>query len=149
MVLDDLSTWPAEVIQFLTEHHDILLAWEQKRAGQTPEIAASGREYDRAMDELRRLLDPHPLLGFHCTRLTEPEIEHILSAGMQTLDVAVLRHRIQVLHNAGLVDLPIADRLWAENLAQDDIRAGRIRFCFFPPRFAGQSGIERFFRYWR
>ncbi len=34
------------------------------------------------------------------------------------------------------------------NQANDANRAGTIWFCFFPPRIAGQWGIERFFKSW-
>jgi hypothetical protein len=142
MILEDLSTWLARVVEFLTEYQDLFLAWDQQRAGQKQDVRVSGPDYDRALERLRRILDPHPIRGFHCTRLRELEIKHILSAGMQTPEVAVLRHRVQALHEASLINQEVADRLHAENLAHENVRTGRIWFCFFPPRLAGQSGIS-------
>jgi hypothetical protein len=47
-----------------------------------------------------------------------------------------------------LIDSHTAEYLLNKNQANDDNRAGMIWFCFFPPRIAGQRGIERFFRSW-
>jgi hypothetical protein len=148
MIIDDVSTWPAEVIEFLEKRHDLFLGWEQSRAGQPAIATVSGRAYDRAISDLRALLCPHALRGYHCTRLTVAEIDRVISTGMQLPNADMLGHRIQALYDAGLIDRRIADRLRRENLAGDTNRAGKIWFCFFAPRLAGRSGIERFFRYW-
>jgi hypothetical protein len=148
MIIDDLLTWPAEVTEFLEKHHDLFLGWEKSRAGQPTIATVSGRAYDRAISDLRALLRPHALRGYHCTRLTEAEIDQVISTGTQLPNAAMLHHRIQALNEAGLIDRQIVDRLQRENLAGDANRAGKIWFCFFPPRLGGQSGIERFFRHW-
>jgi len=148
MILNDLSTWPTEVVTFLGANHDLFLAWEQRLIGQQPIIPLSGPDYDRAIMKLRQLLNPHALRGFHCTRLTEAEIERVGSTGMQPPNATILGRRIQALLQTGSIEQPIAERLLAENLANEDSRAGKIWFCFFPPERGGQSGIDRFFRHW-
>jgi hypothetical protein len=148
VIIDDLATWPADVIEFLEKHHDLFLGWEQRGAGQSAIVTVSGRAYDRAISDLRALLRPHALRGYHCTRLTEAEIDRVISTGMQLPDAEMLHHRIQALNDVGLINRQIVDRLQKENLAGDANRAGKIWFCFFPPRLGGQSGIERFFRHW-
>lgn len=52
------------------------------------------------------------------------------------------------MKDAGIIESKIADRLCTENLGTEQFRVGRIWFCFFPPLRGGQSGIERFFRFW-
>jgi hypothetical protein len=148
VIFDDLSTWPPEVIEFLENHHDRFLGREQSLIGQTPIIPWSPEAYDRALLGLRSLLNPYTLRGYHCTRLTETEIEHVISTGMQPPNSTILQGRIQALEDAGLIERRVADRLRAENLAHQKNRAGKIWFCFFPPQLGGQSGIERFFRFW-
>jgi hypothetical protein len=67
---------------------------------------------------------------------------------MQPPNADLLRHRIQALYDGGLNQSPDRRPVAKENLAGDANRAGKIWFCFFPPRLGGQSGIERFFRHW-
>ena len=153
MVLNDESTWPPEVIRYLDTHQDLFSSWELRKQGdseplshqQTVQIA---RAYDDAVEGLREVLMPFTLHGYHCTRLTDAEIEHILSQGMQPPSQAVLADRIDRLRSAKLIDTQIAERLKRENQANENNRAGMIWFCFFSPHVAGQSGIERFFRSW-
>ncbi len=47
-----------------------------------------------------------------------------------------------------MIKSEIAEQLIEKNQAHKDNRKGMIWFCFFDPRIAGQSGIERFFRSW-
>ena len=91
---------------------------------------------------------PHTLHGFHCTRLTESEIAHILVNGMRPPDRAFLCERIDQLRATGVIDPDTANRLKEQNQAHERNRAGMIWFCFFPPRIAGQGGMGRFFRFW-
>jgi hypothetical protein len=67
---------------------------------------------------------------------------------MQLPNLELLENRISQLQSDGLISEATAMRLKTENQANDYNRKNRIWFCFFPPRFAGQSGIERFFRRW-
>jgi hypothetical protein len=155
MDLNDVATWPAPVLDYLERHCDLFEAWE-KREGDSSVLTAYkiplAREialaYDHALLELRTLLNPHTAHGYHCTRLTESEIDHIASDGMQLPNGNTLKARIQAVQDAGLIELHVAERLRGENQAGERNRAEKIWFCFFAPHIAGQSGIERFFRSW-
>lgn len=67
---------------------------------------------------------------------------------MQLPNLAMLQRRIAALVNAGVMPAAFAQRLLAENQADERNRAGMIWFCFFPPRIAGEDGIGRLFRSW-
>jgi hypothetical protein len=72
----------------------------------------------------------------------------ILSQGMTPQNGMLLTKRIDALVQSGLISRAMRDRLCGHNQANDDNRAGKIWFCFYAPRIAGRSGIERFFRSW-
>jgi hypothetical protein len=154
MILNDQATWPNEILRYLRRHHDLFLTWElrrtdENRAPMNPELAhIMASQFDRAIYGLRELLRPYSLLGYHCTRLTDGEIDHIHSNGMQPPSAKMLSRRIQKLCDAGLLESAIADRLRQENQADENYRRGLIWFCFFPPHLAGQFGIERLLRSW-
>jgi hypothetical protein len=152
MRLNEETTWPSDVLDYLEQHRNLFLAWELKGAGATssPEAAReAARKYDTAVYGLRAVLSRHALEGgYHCTRLTKSEIHHIMSNGLQLPNRAMLLARIQAIQDARLIEPYVAERLRSRNQADEPNRAGMIWFCFFPPHLAGQGGIERFFRHW-
>ncbi len=142
---NDERTWPADVLSYLEQNHDLFLDWET-RTGSSGSVTPG--QYDNALHGLRAVLNNHELHGYHCTRLTAPEIRHIISSGMQLPNAALLRSRIQALQLDGLINVSVAERLMAKNQADEANRANRIWFCFFAPRLAGQSGIDCLLGLW-
>jgi hypothetical protein len=67
---------------------------------------------------------------------------------MQLPSADMLNQRIDAVLKEGLLTVPIADRLKADNQADEEGRAGIICFCFFSLNLVYQSSIERFFRHW-
>jgi hypothetical protein len=159
MVLDDESTWPRDVVRFIDRRRDLFDDWEGPTAeARIRDISPgdhsngprfSARQYDEAVLALRRILQPYTLQsGYHCTRLTDAEIDTILRNGMALQNAASLRRRVQALQGAGLIDADSAAEFEKSNSADDANRAGMIWFCFFPPRIAGESGIGSLLRNW-
>ena len=104
--------------------------------------------YDQAIYDVVKHLRPYSILGWHCTRLTDSEIEKMLTSGIQMPDAVTLHRRIDECVSAKQLPLDIATMLKAKNQAHDAYRAGIFWFCFFPPKLAGEAGISRFFRHW-
>ncbi len=154
--LNCIEAWSASLLDVLNHHHDVLYEWEETRARPpgTPTASdlsrsiAAARAYDRAIYAVCDALRSFAVRGWHCTRLTDWEVEAIIADGLALPDAAMLARRIDRLVDDGTLAPGTAARLKAENQADDDNRAGTVWFCFFPPRLAGQRGIERFFRHW-
>ncbi|HEU5375813.1 MAG TPA: hypothetical protein VFV38_10270 [Ktedonobacteraceae bacterium] len=142
--LTDFSTWPPEIISHLDKYHSLYLDWESGIH------QSSGFEYDSAIEELKELVrfSGYAMRGYHCTRLTEAEMQAILANGMSLPNLTMLRKRIADVAAAEMLEGSIVQRLMSDNQANDANRVGIIWFCFFPPRNAGQWGIESFFRSW-
>lgn len=140
--LEAPQSWPDELMGYLNQHRGLFWEWESGTGKVT------GQSYDRVILGLSDVIQRYSIIGWHCTRLTLSEIEKILSDGMVLPNAHMLARRIDDLLNAGLVTDSIARRLKGTNQAHEEYRAGMVWFCFFPPRFAGESGIERFFRHW-
>jgi hypothetical protein len=142
MEVNDENTWAHDVVAYLERHRDLFVAWEEGHEQVAP------HDYDRAILGLREVLNPYELHGYHCTRLMEQEINFILENGMQLPNGNVLRERIMAAHHAGLFDAEVARRLIQRNNADDENRANKIWFCFFPPHIAGESGIKSLLGLW-
>lgn len=159
MRLDDESTWPAEIVQFLDQTSELFDDWEGPTSEARVRMRRPGshsdgprfpaKSYDQAIYGLERLLRKHTLeSGYHCTRLTDAEIEVIRRNGMQLQNASSLRARIQACADGGLIDRCVAADFSTTNGANDSNRIGMIWFCFFAPHLAGEAGVEGFFRYW-
>ena len=147
IILEDEETWPVQVIDHCTNHHDFYLKWEQGNINE-----ASCHKYDNLIDDLDDILrvvrTDYILPGYHCTRLTDYEIQFILDNGMQLPNKDILNERINFIEKVGLINSQISEKLKSNNQADDENRAGKLWFCFFPPYYAEQWGIERFFISW-
>lgn len=144
--LERPDTWPESLATYLAKHHDALLGWEQGDRPGGPHISAA--RYDQIVYGLRAVLQPYSIVGLHCTKLTEEEIQHILANGMQLPDGKMLARRIGQLVANGDLDDALAAKLLATNQADEKSRAGMVWFCFFRPGIAGESGIGSLFRLW-
>ena len=140
--LDRPATWPKAVCAFLEERHELFLRWETKQGG------VSAQMFDGAIVGLANVLQPHEMVGWHCTRLTDQEIEQISRNGMRLPDGAMLARRIDAVVVAGCLAPDVARLLKFRNQADEENRAGTVWFCFYPPGRAGEHGIGRFFRHW-
>jgi hypothetical protein len=136
------ETWPAALISVLECNHDVLLDWESG-THRYPVPA-----FDRAITEVGVALKSYSIQGWHCTRLTDAEVAAILSDGAHLPNREILNQRIDTLVAAGLLSPDVAERLRARNHADHGSRAGKLWFCFYTPKLAGEHGIRRFFRHW-
>ena len=169
--LDRPPSWPAELLAYLDEHHDLFLEWETRRqdqvyaqlqrppprqrygepatAAQVPDRAKIlGQVFDKAIYGLRDILPAYEILGWHCTRLTDAETDEILRDGMGLPNVEMLARRIDALEKANVIEPDIARRLKSENQAGAENRAVMVWFCFSPPGNVDEYGIGLFFRHW-
>ena len=140
--LDSPTSWPAELRTYLDEHYDLFLAWETKLG------KFSGKAFDKAIYGLRDILQAYEILGWHCTRLTDAEVDEILRDGMDLPNAEMLTRRIDALLKTNVIEPNVARRLKSENHAGEEHRAGMVWFCFSPPGNVDEDGIGRFFRHW-
>ena len=140
--LEQPAAWPAALQTYLQTQHDLFLGRETGTGRVAP------ASYDKAICGLMDVLQPYAIRGWHCTRLTDAEINEIQRNGMQLPNAAMLTRRIEALVVAGQLDCHSAQQLIAKNQADEANRANMLSFCFYPPGRAGESGIGRFFRYW-
>jgi hypothetical protein len=104
-------------------------------------------DYHHVVRRCRPFFHSETLEGWHCTRLTDEEVEGIKTTGMNPLSSSLVQNKVNLLLKHELIDRETADSVLMDNLGEEEFRQ-MTWFCFFEPRHAGQSGIERFFRYW-
>jgi hypothetical protein len=123
--LEDPSSWPIDLVIYLERHLDLFVGWENGAQGKGTSV--SPQKFDRAICGLCDVLKSHSLIGWHCTRLTDDEIEAITAYGMRPPDAQMLGARIDALAKAGVIAADIAEKLCAKNQANETNRAGLSR----------------------
>ena len=139
--IEDETSWPTELVSFFDANNDIFYSRETSKG-------YDYRMHDIAILNLEEILNNYLLHGYHCTRLTEREINRILKTGMSLPSLVTLNNRIQELVEDGIITEDIANRLKSTNQADEESRANMIWFCFYLPHIASEWGIRRFFRSW-
>ncbi|MFM0085015.1 hypothetical protein P0D72_40120 [Paraburkholderia sediminicola] len=132
------GAWPAPLVSLLDSLHELFLNGEI-----APRKVSPGK-YDRAIVAVADSLTPYSITGWHCTRLTDDEIEQILESDMELPEGTMLRRRVDAIVTSGQLPRDVGERLAAANQADESNRSGRLWFIFFPPRRAGEGGIGRF-----
>lgn len=134
------ETWPKPLADFFKVHRQLFLDWGIGNV--------SSQRYDCALYALGDILCGYAIRGWHCTRLTDAEIEAIRIGGMQLPDENMLARRIDTLVDSGCITPAVAAALKSKNLAHEENRADMVWFCFYPPSRTDEGGIGNFFRYW-
>ncbi|WP_374618602.1 hypothetical protein [Devosia sp.] len=137
--LDRPEDWPADLVDVLETCHDAL---------RSREVGPLSDRFDAAIYAIVDALEPYSIVGWHCTRLAEHEIEDIRSRGMALLDVDLVSRRVDAAIQHRLISVEHGKRLKTANQAGERYRAGMLWFCFFPPAIAGEGGIGDLLRYW-
>lgn len=118
------ALWPESLLAFLAAPHELFLDWA------TGPKRFSATAYDRAIYQLMELLQPYSLRAWHCTRLTDREIDAILNDGMQLPDETILHARIDALVSECAISSEVAALFKGRNQADEKYRKDRIWWCF-------------------
>ena len=109
---------------------------------------ASQLSIDNQVRVVGRALEGHTIKGWHCTRLTDTEVDAIRERGLHPPSGETLRRRLEEVAETGLIAKEARDRLLVENSANDGNRTGKIWFCFDRPCKRDEGAIGRFFSHW-
>ena len=103
---------------------------------------------DNKVPIIQAALKKFTITGWHCTRLTDKEVEQIRTQGLQPPSAEALEKRLREIAAEGILSEEVREQLLAENCAKEANRAGKIWFCFYEPYNTDEDGIGRFFSYW-
>ena len=162
--LDDESTWPVELQSFLRERLDMLRAYEQHERDVIDRKLAGDRTMSYAHPPTRttrhvsmcfwrqtRGLMELSLLGYHCTRLHDDEIESIYGGGLRPLSAELARDRVQRRVEAKDLSTEVVQRVLAKSRTKErdgERRTGMLWFLFTAESLRNEGGLELFFRLW-
>jgi hypothetical protein len=158
--LDDVDTWPADfraialdAKQLAIDFHTIRNQTMRRRwdgdLTADREVNPHGGAYATLLSKLERLLTPHRLVVYHCTRLTPTEADEIRAQGIRLLSQELVHQRL----NGALTDghISAVDHASLKNdrgsIARIEQTKGRWWGC--PVRsILKDRGVSPFFRTW-
>ena len=100
------------------------------------------------LDECDAIMREVALIGYHCTRLHDGEIQHIPSEGMRPCSPALTEARISRAIAAGVLDPGIADQLRAAAVAHQPDRSEKTFFIFTAGVLPHESDVWHLLRFW-
>lgn len=160
ILIDDEATWPATLVETLEAALPDLRRFEEVRREHDARIKVDVmfrlsspanpflRTKERAICACAAALEGSDIVGFHCTRLHSNDLVSIQTIGLQPLNPALLRSRIDYLVSSGAMSPAVAARLKENNDSRESSRAGEISFIFTRALLRDESGVGRLFRSW-
>jgi hypothetical protein len=157
-ILDDEATWPNEPKRILEQGLSTLRAfWEEDRRIERLQQGdvllriyqpqnPHQQKKDEIYDTLGRALTDLYIVGWHCTRLCDDEIELLLS-GMYPLSPATFTARLERRVRAGDISAEVAQRLANEHDVNNPHRQ-MLWFIFSRNSLQDAGGVQRLFTFW-
>jgi len=157
---DDESTWPIELVEFLTARrerlteflridHEIDLAAETDIALRIDRPENPHEDmWDDTLNETQRLIADRKLVGYHCTRLTDDERASIMTEGFHTLSPGLIEQRVRAQVASGNLSAGLAQSILATHQGAAQGRTGMLWFLFHRGTLADKSGVVRLFQSW-
>jgi hypothetical protein len=161
---DEEGSWPSGLLALLKDGLDVLRGYEVERdridrlcegdiiARCRPPANPYAADRSIVLSEVQHLVRDVGLIGYHCTRLHDDEIEVIRGNGLRPLSPELVTERIRRRVDAGDLPRDIADRLLAGHLAVDrpngGRRAGMTWFVFTAGPLREERGVGSLLGYW-
>lgn len=163
--LDDIETWPRACVDLLERHLDTVVKYAAFDRGRYAdhELGVSLNELSvrpnpfeaqrtALFDELVAMLRTEKFIAYHCTRLTESEMEAMICNGLACLTGAHLRERLARRADAGDITAEdmerLLDRARARMTEWPEGRAGKIWAVPSPRPLADPDELGNPLIYW-
>ncbi len=161
IILDDLGTWPTQVINLLELNLKIIQFYliEQKEIDDkcctddlnfrlNPPDNSWIKEWEDLTEKLKIIIQDCLFCGFHCTRLVESEINDIQSNGLKVLCPDFTKKRIEKRLKDNLMTLETAQEIINKNESSKSNRIGQVCFSHCLSTLNQELAVYRFFRSW-
>ncbi|MES2653394.1 MAG: hypothetical protein V4663_16770 [Bacteroidota bacterium] len=139
------NSWPDDVLEFLADNFDLFLQYELHLKNERNNYHYA--DHSRSKNQLREILNNHKIIGFHCTRLLQAEIDCIRLYGLTLQNNQNMFKRIRMLKIMGEFNSAEIESL-AGISYYNKFRSPKLHFCFSQLKNEGEQGIGNFFKYW-
>ena len=149
---DDFRTWPVALLNYLDQNVELALNLNSVsliyKAPKLLKFPEQFIPYLPLIEEVERIIEDCTIQCFHCTRITDVEIEDILSNGLQLPTRQFLNKKIGALQfTESSTKQDMMNFIGAEE-KRHELDDPCIYFCISPKLLCDASATHRFFRNW-
>lgn len=160
IIIDIIETWPQEIINIFEENLDNLksyLDFEDEIDNKMDEDITIRYQrpqnpyntiWECVMSEVEEILKKETFIGFHCSRLTNYEIDNIEEIGLKPLNEEFLESKLKMLYNHNLISENDLFYFNKNNSAHKKNRKDRVCMFFASKTLTNEGGLFRLFRSW-
>jgi hypothetical protein len=160
ILLDDLQSWPAKSLCLLNKMEQRLIEFydEEKRIDKLLQENQELRIYEPSncyqsvlqtcIEDITHHIKGMNIIGFHCTRLTQIDIDDILKNGLIPLSASSTIQRLFRLFQAKLISRTSYEAILNKNESSHVYRAGNVCVFHCLDTLKDASGLYRLFRSW-
>lgn len=164
--IEDMDTWPKEFLKLATSNKKLILSYHKalKKIDNACEEDVMKRfllpkniylnEYEKLLAELNAILIDYNLIGYHCTKLTELEINDIKYNGLKVLSSDLITKRFCLAERQGFISSEDASNFLKSTELESvlnhkqGVREGTLWFCSNRSTLREPGMVQSFFEFW-
>jgi len=160
IILDKINSWPDEVLEqiknnesslkgfFIEEHRIDKLAREDTSVRYNRPQNIHQEKWMSTIDKIEEILKNYSIVGIHCTKLLEPEINEIQQNGLKPLSKEFANQRVEKIYKEGLISKELRNKLINKEELVADNRKGKIFVFHCLSTLRDEWGLNRLFGFW-
>jgi hypothetical protein len=160
IIFDRKDTWPQEVLDLLDsnkvsiqgffreEHRIDALARKDMHIRYNRPQNIFKETFDNTIAIIEEALKKYSIVGIHCTKLLDEEINNIKQNGLNPLNKTFANQRIEYVYNQDLISETLRNELINKKELDANNRRGMIWVFHCLSTLKFESGLNRLFGYW-
>ena len=164
---DDVGSWPSDFLNVVAENRNLFIRHhkEEKLIDRLAESDVAFRierpenrhknEYKKILSRLSAILQGHKVMGYHCTRLTDSEIQCIKESGLKVLTDNLIAVRLNDALTEGVLPREAYEHISNSDTLKKSVsdqgqgrRKGMIWFVASKETLKQSGSVYRFFKFW-
>lgn len=160
IIFDNIDSWPKEMLDLIRENEKSLKGFfeEEHRIERLAREDVALRynrpeniyreKWDLIINEIETVLKQHSIIGIHCTKLLDWEIEDVEKKGLRPLSRTFANQRIEKAFRKGVLSEKLRDELIDKKELNEDNRKGYVWAFHCLETLNCESGLNRLLGLW-
>lgn len=160
IVLDLIESWPASVLSVLENNRELikqfideeirveLLSREDIKTRLFPPINPHKQQFLEVDQLINNILMGYSFIGFHATRLTQPEISNVIHDGLRPLTLELVKEKTGILLRDNYISASEAELIVQNNSSHEKYREKMVWLFHCISTLTDSGGLFKLFGYW-
>ncbi|MBE7646139.1 hypothetical protein [Tenacibaculum finnmarkense] len=160
IIFDNIESWPSEIIDIIKNNENLLKEFLKKES-HIDKLAIEDvmlrynrpeniyrKQWDIIINEIDNMLEQYSIVGIHCTKLLDWEIEDIKQNGLKPLSKTCIKNKIEKAFKQNFLSIRLKDKLINKKEVNEDNRKGNIYVFHCLENLRDERGLNRLFGLW-